>query len=96
MFGDHTTYYAAKPNAARVFMPVYLPAMSDAEKQRLTVLILAPDKLAEATNVISGNWVSTARLTPHRRPLLGTDWKWGFLSMPNYELEFFRRAPGAR
>lgn len=97
MCGDHTTYYAAKPVAARVFMPVYLPAMPDEERRRLTVLIIAPGEFNKVTNVVGGNWASTgARLVPQRRPLFGTDWKRGFLSMPNYELEVFRRDPGAR
>ncbi len=99
LYGDHEAYYAAKPVAARTFMPFYLPAMLDEEKQRLTVLVIAPGNLPEVTNTVGGNWVSTgARLSPQRRALLGTDWKRGFLSMPNQELEVFRRAeyhPGA-
>jgi hypothetical protein len=92
LYGDHVVYYAAKPVAARVFMPVYLPAMLDAEKQRLSVLVIAPDSLDEVTNAVGGDWISTgARLKPQRGGLLGTDWKRGFLSMPNHELEVFRR-----
>lgn len=92
LYGDHVAYYAAKPVAARVFMPFYLPAMPDEEKQRVTVLVIAPGNLTEATNAIGGNWVSTgARLSPQRVTLFGTNWKRGFLSMPNQELEVFRR-----
>lgn len=92
LYGDHVVYYAAKPLAARVFMPFYLAAMPEDEKRRLTVLLVAPGNLTEVTNTIGGHWVSTGdRLSPGRPPLFGTDWKRGFLSMPNHELEVFRR-----
>ncbi len=93
MFGEHAAYYAAKPVAERVFLPFYLPSMLEEEKQRLTVLVLAPGNLAEVTNVIGGSWVPTgARFAQQRRGLLGAHWERGFLSMSNYELEVFRRA----
>jgi hypothetical protein len=93
LYGDHAVYYAAKPVAERVFMPYYLPAMLEAEKARVTVLVIAPRNLTEATNTIGGHWASTgARFSPHRRGPLGTNWEYGHLSVPNYELEIFRRA----
>lgn len=92
LHGDHVVYYAAKPVAARVFMPYYLPAMRESEKQRVSVLVIAPDSLTEAVQGLGGDWVSTgARLSPKRGGLLGNAWKRGFLSAPNHELEVFRR-----
>ena len=93
VLGEHGVYYAAKPFVARLLLPYHLPAMRDEEKRRLTALVLAPAMLGETTNAIGGNWISTgARIKPRRRGLFGTDWKYGFLSMPNYELEVYRRA----
>jgi hypothetical protein len=92
VYADHAAYYAAKPLAERVFMPVYLPAMLEAEKVRVTALVIAPQNLAEATNTLGGHWVSTgARHAPRWTGPFGTNWKYGYLSMANYELEVFRR-----
>jgi len=93
MYGEFSTYYAAKGRVARTFMPMYLPSFLPDEKERVTVLLVAPKDLEEVTNVIGGNWVSTGkRFVPERSGFLGTKMKMGFLSTQNYELEVYRRA----
>jgi hypothetical protein len=93
MYGEHATYYAAKTRAARLFLPFYLPAFPDSEKQRLTVLMVAPADLTETTNVIGGNWLDTGvGYVPRRSGFLGTKLNMGFLSTHNYRLEVYRRA----
>lgn len=91
-YGEFTTYYAAKKTAARVFMPLYLPAFSESEKQRLTVLALAPRDFDMVTRIIGGNWVPTGKgFTPARKGFWADKRDMGFLSNMNYELKIYRR-----
>jgi hypothetical protein len=94
MYGDYSTYYAAKTLVKRVFFgPYYLSAFLDQEKRQLTVLIIAPEHLQTVTNMVGGRWVSTGeRFVPQRRGFLGTKLNMGFLTLDNYELEVYRRA----
>ncbi len=92
MYGEFSTYYAAKRTAARTFMPLYLPAFLPDEKERITVLVIAPKNLNEVTNVIGGNWISTGKgFAPKRRGFWAARRNMGFLSTQNYELEVYRR-----
>jgi hypothetical protein len=93
VYGDFTAYYAAKAQAAQVFMPNYLltTPFRPEEKQRITVLAVDPMNLSLATNAIGGVWLDTGRgyVPVHG----GWKWKLGFLATPNYRLEVYRRAP---
>lgn len=92
MYGEFATYYAAKSRAAKVFMPFYLPAFRPDEKAEVSVLVIYPSSLAEVTNLIGGAWVDTGRgHTPRRAPLFGAEWGMGFLGVPDYRLEVYRR-----
>jgi hypothetical protein len=92
LYGDFSTYYAAKKTAARVFMPLYLAAFLPSEKGRLTVLVIAPENFNAATNIIGGTWGSTGKkFTPASNGFWATRRNMGFLSTQNYELEIYRR-----
>jgi hypothetical protein len=93
LYGDFTAYYAAKTQAAQVFMPNYLltSPFRPEEKQRMTVLVVDPKNLSLATNAVGGVWLDTGQgfIPMHR----GWKWKIGFLATPNYRLQVYRRAP---
>jgi len=92
MYGEFSTYYAAKRTVARTFMPLYLPAFLPDEKERITVLVIAPKNFNEVTNAIGGNWISTGkRFEPERNGFWAARRNMGFLSTQNYELEVYRR-----
>jgi hypothetical protein len=92
LYGEFSTYYAAKRTAARTFMPLYLPAFLPDEKERITVLVVAPKNFNEVTNAIGGNWISTGkRFVPERNGFWAARRNMGFLSTQNYELEVYRR-----
>ena len=93
MYGEFSTYYAAKQTAAQIFLPMYLPAFLPEEKARLTVLVIAPKNFSEVTNAIGGIWISTGKkFVPEEKGFWATRRDMGFLSMQNYQLEVYRRA----
>lgn len=94
IYCDFGAFYAAKATGAQVFTPIYFAAITAAEKQGITVLIIHPRHLSEATNVIGGNWRPTcAELLPANECIFGTDWRGGFLAMQNYRFKVYRRSP---
>ncbi|HSY20097.1 MAG TPA: hypothetical protein VK815_17255, partial [Candidatus Acidoferrales bacterium] len=92
VYGDFSTYYAAKKTAARVFLPLYLSAFAEGEKERVTVLVVSPRNLEEATHAIGGEWVTTGKgFTPSRNGFWASRRNMGFLSTLNYDLKVYRR-----
>lgn len=93
MYGEFSTYYAAKKQAREIFTPFYLSAMLDSEKQRLTVLVVAPDELKRVVEVVGGSWAPTgAGYTPARSGFWENKIDMGFLSTRDYRLQVFRRS----
>ncbi len=97
IYGEFSTYYAGKRTAAQVFMPLYLTAFRESEKERLTVLVIAPKDFDEVTKMIGGNWVATGKsFVPERKGFWESRRNMGFLSTQNYELAVYRRGEGQR
>ena len=97
MYGEFSTYYAAKKQVREIFTPSYLPAMLDSEKQRLTVLVVAPDEIKKVVHVIGGLWTPTgAGYTPVRSGFWENKIDMGFLSTRDYRLQVFRRSDQAQ
>jgi hypothetical protein len=60
---DYAAFYPAKSRARNVYFLRYLEyAMTPEEKKSVTVLVISPEHLADATNKIAGNWQLTAEL----------------------------------
>lgn len=85
-------YYPAKTRAAATFFWTPVTPMSAAEKSSITVCIINPDR-ASALKEFGAAWYRTKELVPGHAGLFGVDYKWGFLSLPNYHLAIYRRVP---
>ncbi len=97
MYGEFSTYYAAKKRAREIFTPFYLTAMLDSEKQRLTVLVVAPDEVKKVTDIVGGLWTPTgAGYKPVRSGFWENKIDMGFLSTQDYRLLVFRRSEQAQ
>ncbi len=91
VYGDVSIYYAAKSRARQLFLPQYLPRFDNREKERIDVVIVAPEKLDSVFDVLGGDWVAGEGFTPARSGFLGTTLNAGFLSLQNYRLQVYRR-----
>lgn len=97
---DWTAYYPAKAKAAKVYLPMYLKRIEPQEAASITVAVINshPTPALYLTNEeqlekLGGTWINTrASLQPRKPSLFGNDWQLGYLSVPNYSLEVYRRA----
>jgi hypothetical protein len=62
VFCEPAAYFAAKPRVARVYGPGYLEVINAAEKQAITVVIVAPENEAEVLRDLGGQWTPTRQL----------------------------------
>ena len=91
VYCDYPFYFVAKGRAAQVFTGRYFNLLTPEDFNRITLVIVANNgsdwnasthPLSNAT--VIGNW------TPSRSGILGNDWKYGFLSAPNYGCTVYR------
>lgn len=62
VFCEPAAYFAAKPRVARVYGPGYLEVINAAEKQAITVVIVAPENEADVLRDLGGQWTTTRQL----------------------------------
>jgi MFS family permease len=104
VYCDWTAYYPAKAKARRVYLPKYLLRITPEEASTVTVAIVSPYRTprldldaAGQLATLGGEWIKTGEsLQPSKAGLLGNNWESGYLSLPNYALQVWRRAPGRR
>jgi hypothetical protein len=98
VFCDHTAYFPVKRVSRAVYLPMYLQRITPAEAARVTVAILNDHptpplmmRKEQQLAALGGEWAKVSEYRPARGSWLGNDWQLGFLSMPNYALEVYRR-----
>jgi hypothetical protein len=92
VYVDPQGYYPAKLTGATTFFrdPANMPS---AQKNRFTVCVISPDRVW-ILKELGGAWYSTGQdMIPSRTGLFGSNNRWGFLSLSNYRLSVYRRAP---
>jgi hypothetical protein len=57
VYTDYLTYYPAMAGAEKVYTQFYLASMTPAERDAMTVLIIAPEGLPGFQKVIPGDWI---------------------------------------
>jgi hypothetical protein len=87
---DFGAYYPVKLLAADCYLPTHFPAMSDAEKARINVLVFDTANMEGVFSTYGNDWVATATMAkPPSRPLFS------FLrhssDQTGYHLTVFRR-----
>ncbi|HEY5043526.1 MAG TPA: hypothetical protein VIK53_16160 [Verrucomicrobiae bacterium] len=91
VYCDYPFYFIAKERAGQVFAGRYFNLLTPKDFNRITLVIFGKNgsdwnpsthPLTNATVV--GNWTSS------RSDILGNDWKYGFLSAPNYDCTVYR------
>jgi hypothetical protein len=95
-FTQYGAYYPARRKAAMVFLPHSLYRLTPRERERLTLLILAPDERERVIEWVGGEWGSLgAGIRPRKgtlfEDLLGRPLRFGNLDR-KYELQAFRRS----
>lgn len=102
VFCDWTAFYPAKLKAAKVYLPMYLKRMETAEAAAVTVAIVSPHRTPgldlskeQQLAALGGDWIRTGEtLVPAKPSFFGNNWAGGYLSLPNYSLEVYRRSAG--
>jgi len=56
VYADSSAYFAAKKKAGVVFSNLYLRRAKSPEKDKISVLIIAPDEFKKVTNKLGGQW----------------------------------------
>ena len=62
VFCEPAAYFAARPRAARVYGPGYLEVINAAEKEAITVILVAPANEATVLRTLGGHWTTIGQL----------------------------------
>lgn len=95
VYCDYGAYFAAKPRAAVVYTPRHLRRLTARDRQRISLLIIAPDDFEQVATEIGGSWFPNGPgVHPHRgtlfADLLGRPIGFGNLTR-KYDLQVYRR-----
>ncbi|MBD2019943.1 hypothetical protein H6F43_07045 [Leptolyngbya sp. FACHB-36] len=86
------SYFVVKKRADEVFLPSHLPALSDSDRDRISVLFIQPDGLKKAKAALGGQWYDSGEgMKPRRNAALN----FGPLALDEYNLRVFRRTQKA-
>jgi hypothetical protein len=98
VYCDPAAYYPAKAMADTVFMKDYDTEdrfFTPEEKQRISVMVIAPRTLAMERKRIGGSWEAIGEpVRPPKRGLLFFKVNFGDKLVANYDLQVFRRKSG--
>ena len=101
VYCDWVAYYAVRQTGAKTYLPMYLKRIEPREAESITIAIVSPYgtpglplDAAQQLEALGGGWTRTGRvLQPAKNSFFGNNWQGGFLSLPNYTLEIYRRPP---
>jgi len=93
---DYPFYYAARDTAGKVYLYGYGEQLQPSDIEALTVVILSPHKTYGMTREdmmqrLGEGWVATGETRRVPPSFGGNDWQLGFLSLPNYDADVYRR-----
>jgi hypothetical protein len=94
-FCDPEAYYAAKATAGTVFLTTYDWSdrfFTSAEKQRISVMVIAPSNFEGASKLLGGTWARMGEpVRPPERGMLFFRKGFGEKFSANYDLQVYRR-----
>ncbi|HSY17988.1 MAG TPA: hypothetical protein VK815_06620 [Candidatus Acidoferrales bacterium] len=96
VYCDYPFYYQARQRAKTVFAGHYVNLLTQAERDSITLVIIG-NRLSEwdRSKYALNDGAKVGEWRPARSGILGNDWKYGFLSAPNYDCTVYRlKEPG--
>jgi hypothetical protein len=95
VYCDPAAYYPAKAAAGMVFLTMYDKEdrfFAAEEKQRISVMVVAPSEFERASKRLAGTWMPTGEpVRPPKGGLLFFRAKFGDKLVANYDLQLYRR-----
>ncbi len=93
---DYPFYYAARAHASKAYLYGYAQDLTPKNIASLTVLVLSPHvsyglNRTELMKKLGNDWKPTGETRRVNPSPAGNDWKLGYLSLPNYDGDVYRR-----